>query len=65
MPEALIRCLAEENVSWDGSLFSLTFSDGFKMMCSKLVNAAARHLKIAAAIVETFCREPLMERTCF
>ncbi|CAE7603500.1 L2HGDH [Symbiodinium natans] len=40
-----------ESVRWDGSVFTLTFSDGFQVTCDKLVNAGGLH---AGQLAQTF-----------
>ena len=49
-----------ESVSRDGGVFTLAFSDGFRMTCDKLVNAAGLH---AGQVAETFVPKNLVP--CF
>ena len=50
---------AKEDVSWDGNVFTLTFSDGFKVTCDKLINAAGLH---AGQLAETFVEPRLLPK---
>jgi len=51
-----------EDVSWDGNAFTLTFSDGFKVTCDKLINAAGLH---AGQLAETFVEPRLLPKFRF
>ena len=46
-------------MSWDGNAFTLTFSDGFKVTCDKLINAAGLH---AGQLAETFVEPRLLPK---